>query len=164
MGLCAGLGIPFLLQPAQSWQGVQTVANARETWPAGHRLLTGILGRGGGRLCLPHGCLLAGLCWQACGEKVRSPAGTGALAKPLPRSTALHGSPCPGTAAMVRTQLEKGFYPPRRACWGCSMSGRLPWQNAAWADEVPIVLTGAPGRLETVSFGVRALAGTQNLG
>lgn len=67
MGLCAGLGILFL-QAVESWQGVQALASARVMWLAGCWLLAGILGWGCSRLCLPHGCLLAGWCWQLVGK------------------------------------------------------------------------------------------------
>lgn len=63
------------------------------------------------------------------------------------------------TARLARGQpqwcvpsLKKGF-----TCLGERAGG-------AACQDAPVVLTGAPGRLETVSFGVRALAGTQNLG
>lgn len=101
MGHCAGLGV-LLLQPVESWQGVQALASASHV--AGWLLASSWHFGVGLQPCLPHGCLLAGAgsCWR---ESGRCPAGTGVLAKPW---RFMLGLPGLGTATMACTQPKEG--------------------------------------------------------
>lgn len=149
MGLCAGLGI-LLLQPEESWQGVQALASTRVMWLTGCWLLAGILGWGCSWLCLPHGCLLA-VWWvlAAHGEgSRRSPAGTGVLAEPGQCGTSCsaclaQGQPLwhvpsqkrvpPASVSMLGGTVCQARCP-GKVC-PLQMGGRVSWKLLAWQSE-----------------------------
>lgn len=137
MGLCAGLGV-LLLQPLESWQGVQALASASHV--AGWLLASSWHFGVGLQPCLPHGCLLAGAgsCWR---ESGRCPAGTG-------KAVALHARlSWPGDSHHGVYPAKRGFHLPLWACWGHSVPGWMSWQGAPSADDVPTILAGVSWKL-----------------
>lgn len=136
MGLHAGLGV-LVLQPMESWQGVQVLASARVMWLAGCWLLAGILWWGCSGLCLPHRCLLAGWCWRLVGKGPDGPQlalvcwqshGNLVLLARLASPMGSHHGMYPA---------KRGFHLPPWACWGHSVLGRMPWRDASSEMQSP---------------------------
>lgn len=125
MGLCAGLGV-LLLQPVESWQGVQALASARVMWLAGYWLLAGILGWGCSLACptgacwlalaaageSPDGPQLAPACWQSCGASCSASLAQGqppwrvaSQKRVPPTSVGMLGAQCAWLDALARCSL-----------------------------------------------------------